>query len=132
MVRLNKIAAACAIALAAGSASASVFTSTTPTGFDATSVGASTVGGIVVEAVGTNGARVISQLAASSLYVGFYDSGTPVGYRGNPGTIGVQTGFSSSVLSALGGGSSPFRSVSLCTTVTPVSATSMTVTTTCW
>ena len=103
MVRLNKIAAACAIALAAGSASASVFTSTTPTGFDATSVGASTVGGIVVEAVGTNGARVISQLAASSLYVGFYDSGTPVGYRGNPGTIGVQTGFSSSVLSALGG-----------------------------
>lgn len=104
MIRLNKIAAAFTIALAAGSASASVFTSTTPTGFDATSVGASTVGGIVVEAVGTNGARVISQLAATSLYVGFYDSGTPVAYRGNPGTIGIQSGFDSSVLSALGGG----------------------------
>lgn len=108
MVRFNKIAAACAITLAAGSASASVFTSTTPTGFDATSMGASTVGGIVVEAIGTNGARLISQLAASSLYVGFYNNGTPVAYRGNPGTIGVQTGFNSSVLSALGGGFQSF------------------------
>ncbi len=107
---LDKIAAACAIALVSGAASASAFTSTSPTGFDVTTVGASTVGGIVVEAVGTNGARVVSQLAASSLFSGYYDNGTPVAYRGNPGTIGIQTGYNSSVLSALGGG---FQSLSI-------------------
>ncbi|GEC94692.1 hypothetical protein ZRA01_07650 [Zoogloea ramigera] len=107
---LDKIAAACAIALVSGAASASAFTSTSPTGFDVTTVGASTVGGIVVEAVGTNGARVVSQLAASSLFSGYYDDGTPVAYRGNPGTIGIQTGYNSSVLSALGGG---FQSLSI-------------------
>lgn len=106
----------CAVAsavslLAAGASSATTFTNTSPTGVDVTSVGASTVGGIVVDLVGTNGVHVISQLAASSLFVGFYDSGTPAAYNGNPGTIGIQSGFNPAVNAALGGGllSASFR-----------------------
>jgi hypothetical protein len=98
-------------ALAAGSAFASPFTSTTPTGIDVTTLGASTVGGIVVDLVGTNGSHVVSQLSASSLFVGFYDGGTPAAYNGNPGTIGIQSGFGAAVTNALGGGlqSAAFR-----------------------
>lgn len=97
--------------IAASSSNATTFTNTSPTGVDVTSVGASTVGGIVVDLVGTNGAHVISQLAASSLFVGFYDSGTPAAFNGNPGTIGIQTGFNPAVSAALGGGlqSASFR-----------------------
>jgi hypothetical protein len=62
------------------------------------------VGGIVLDLVGKNGVRVVSQLAASSLFMGFYDSGTPVAYQGNPGTIGIQTGITQTVLNSLGGG----------------------------
>ncbi len=86
------------------SAQAATFTSTSPTGLDVTTVGASTVGGIVVDLLGANNAHVVSQLAASSLYVGFDYNGTPVANRGNPFTIGTQTGFSSAVTNALGGG----------------------------
>jgi hypothetical protein len=64
----------------------------------------SVVGGIVLDLVGTNNNRVVSQLAASSLYVGFSNDGFPVAYRGNPLTIGVQSGFTPGVISALGGG----------------------------
>ncbi|MDP2110671.1 MAG: PEP-CTERM sorting domain-containing protein [Thiobacillus sp.] len=98
-------------AFAAGSVFASPFTSTSPTGLDVTTLGASTVGGIVVDLVGTNGSHVVSQLSASSLFVGFYNGGTPAAYNGNPGTIGIQTGFDSAVTSALGGGlqSAAFR-----------------------
>lgn len=107
---LSAIAAAVCFA-SVGSASATAFTSTSPTGLDVTTVGASTVGGIVVELKGTNGATLVSQLAASSLYVGFYDTGTPVAYRGNPGTIGIQSGFGNAITGALGGGlqSASFR-----------------------
>lgn len=106
------ILAASVLALASGSALATAFTSTAPNGsFDVTGVGASTVGGVVVSLVGNNGARVVSQLSAASLFIGFYDNGTPVAYRGNPGTIGVQTGWTSGVVGALGGGiaSAAFR-----------------------
>lgn len=98
-------------ALAAGTAWASPFTSTSPTGIDVTTLGATTVGGIVVDLYGINGAHVVSQLSASSLFVGFYDSGSPSSYNGNPGTIGIQTGFGTSVTGALGGGlqSAAFR-----------------------
>jgi hypothetical protein len=98
-----KLASLCAgAALCAASAFGQV-TMNSPTG--APLPGAvSVVGGIVLDLVGTNNNRVVSQLAASSLFVGFYDDGTPVGYRGNPGTIGIQTGFDASILSALGGG----------------------------
>ncbi|MEJ7808620.1 MAG: hypothetical protein WKG03_22205, partial [Telluria sp.] len=82
--------------LVAGSASATPFTSTSPNGIDVTTVGATTVGGIVVDLVGLNGAHVVSQLSASSLYTGFFNV--------NPGPIGVQSGFGASVTGALGGG----------------------------
>ena len=99
---LSTIALAASLAFA-GSASASVFTNTSPTGLDVTTVGASTVGGIVVQLVGSNGATVVSQLAASSLYRGFAVV--------NPFTIGTQTGFGDAVTGVLGGGltSASFR-----------------------
>lgn len=106
-MNFKKLACAAAVAaglLASGASSATTFTSTSPTGIDVTTIGASTVGGIVVDLVGTNGAHVISQLAASSLFVGFYNGGTPAGYNGNPGTIGIQGGFGPGVAAALGGG----------------------------
>lgn len=74
--------------------SASVFTMTSPTGALPSSVSA--VGGIVLDLVGANSNRVIAQLAASSLYVGYAGS--------DPQVIGTQTGFTPSVLAALGGG----------------------------
>lgn len=103
-MQIRKLVGAVAIALASGAASATVFTNTSPTGFDVTSLGASTVGGVVTELIGLNNARVVSQLSASSLFVGFYDSGTPAAFNGNPGTIGIQTGFDATLLGQLGGG----------------------------
>jgi Ca2+-binding RTX toxin-like protein len=46
----------------------------------------------------------VSQLAASTLFTGFFNSGTPSSYEGNPGTIGIQSGFNPGVVAALGGG----------------------------
>ena len=103
---------AAAVCLAgAGSAFASAFTNTSPTGLNVTSVGASTVGGVVVVLKGTNSATLVSQLAASTLYIGYYHTGSPLAYRGNPGTIGIQTGFGNAITGALGGGlqSASFR-----------------------
>lgn len=80
------------------------FTLTSPTSRGALPAGASAVGGIVLDLVGANGRRVVSQLSAGALFRGEYDNGTPVAFRGNPGTIGIQTGFTAEVLSALGGG----------------------------
>lgn len=93
-----------AFAFAAAPALATPFTSTSPLGLDVTTVGASTVGGIVVHLVGANNVSVVSQLAASSLFEGFADDGSPAAYRGNPMTIGVQTGFTAGLLGQLGGG----------------------------
>ncbi len=107
------LSAALVTALAAGAAPAfaTAFTSTSPQGLDVTTVGASTVGGIVVQLVGTNNVSVVSQLAASSLFVGFANSGTPAANQGNPLTIGTQTGFTAALLANLGGGlqSASFR-----------------------
>jgi hypothetical protein len=58
--------------------------------------GVSLVGGIVADLVGLNGARLVSQLSASSLFVGSSSS--------NPFTIGTQTGFTPALLANLGGG----------------------------
>ena len=74
-----------------------------PTG-SALPAGVTPIGGIVADLIGLNGSRVVSQLAASALFQGFSDDGTPVAFRGNPLTIGIQTGFDASVLAALGGG----------------------------
>ncbi len=95
---------ACGTVIASGAAQATTLTMTSPTSAGLVPTGVSEIGGIVVDLIGTNGNRVVSQLAASSLFIGFYDNGTPTSYRGNPGTIGVQSGFNSTVMNALGGG----------------------------
>jgi len=58
--------------------------------------GVSEVGGIVLDFTGSNGTRVVTQSAASSLFLG-QPSTTPF-------TIGTQSGFSPAVIAALGGG----------------------------
>lgn len=96
MSKTAKLGVLAAAALAASVSHASVFTSTSPSGLDVTTVGASTVGGIVVHFIGNNGNQVVSQLAASSLYQGFAPS--------NPFSIGTQAGWTDAVTGALGGG----------------------------
>lgn len=81
-------------------------TTTSPTGGNLPS-GVTQVGGIVVDMKGTNGTRVVSQLAASQLYRGYADSSeNPVAgvAEGNPLLFGTQTGFNAGILGALGGG----------------------------
>lgn len=96
-MRLSLTLASAAIALSfSGSVFATAFTSTSPSGLDVTTSGASTVGGIVANLVGSNGAQVVSQLSAQSLFSGFSAA--------NPFTIGTQSGFSTSITDALGGG----------------------------
>ncbi|WP_169978583.1 PKD domain-containing protein [Tautonia rosea] len=63
----------------------------------------SRVGGIVLDLIGENGRRIVSQVRASNLFVGNFSTGEPADFRGNPGTIGVRSGFSSAVVDALGG-----------------------------
>jgi hypothetical protein len=90
------LAATVSISVGLGSpAQATSFTVTSPAGGTLPS-GATPVGGIVLDLIGSNNNRVTSQLAASSLFQGFFNS--------DPGTVGTQTGFTSSVLNALGGG----------------------------
>ncbi len=85
------------LALATGQAAqASSFTTTSPLG--ALGAGFSEVGGIVLDMKGANGARVTSQLSAANMFSGYGS------YYSNTLTIGTQTGFTSSLLSALGGG----------------------------
>lgn len=110
MKAILKTTIAVSMALSAHLAVATTLTQFSPTGTDVTARGASVIGGIVTELKGTNGTSVVSQLSASSLFVGFAsDSGIPFPY--NPLTIGTQTGFDASILNALGGGltSASFR-----------------------
>src|SRR5262245_40339644 len=81
-----------------------VFTLTSPTSRGELPAGVTPVGGIVLDLVGASGRRVVSQLAASQLFRGMFDDGTPAESLGNPGTIGVQTGLTPALLDALGGG----------------------------
>jgi hypothetical protein len=80
------------------------FTRTSPTAGGALPAGVTEVGGVVLDLIGQNNVRVVSQLAASSLFQGFSNDGTPIAYRGNPVTIGIQTGYTPAVVNALGGG----------------------------
>jgi PKD repeat protein len=80
------------------------FTLTSPTSAGLLPAGVTPVGGLVLDLVGAGGGRVVSQLPASGLFQGFFSSGTPAAFRGDPGTIGVQTGFTPEVVAALGGG----------------------------
>jgi len=100
MLKKSLIGAALATTLIATGASATPFTRTSLTSEGLVPAGVTEVGGIVIDMIGTNGNRVVSQLSASSLYVGFAVS--------NPQTIGTQTGFTAAVVSMLGGGLSEF------------------------
>ena len=85
------------------------YTTTSPTSGGALPEAVTEIGGIVLDLVGLNGVRVVAQLAASQLYEGYFDNGTPVGYRGNPGTIGIQTGLSAAAVDAGPGAAAPRR-----------------------
>lgn len=87
---------ACLISLGTlSSANAGVLLSPTSAGSLA-GTGVTDVGGIVLDLVGSNGTRVVSQLSASSLFEGNLNI--------SPGEIGTQTGFDNSVTGQLGGG----------------------------
>jgi hypothetical protein len=89
-----------AAALFATNVSATPFTRTSPTSEGLAPAGVTEIGGIVIDMIGANGTRVVSQLAASTLFSGF--AGT------NPLVIGTQTGFTPTVVGALGGGLAEF------------------------
>ena len=91
---LASLATAVTLALSGG-ASATAFTTTSPTGGPLPG-GITEIGGIVIDLQGASGAHVVAQLAASALFSGFANS--------NPFTIGTQGGFNAGVISALGGG----------------------------
>ncbi len=93
---LKTVAAAAAV-LAVSAAHAIPQTRTSPTG-GTLPAAVTEVGGIVLDLTGSNGVRVVTQLAASSLFVG-----QPPASQ-YPLLIGTQTGFNAGILSALGGG----------------------------
>ncbi|MFV0423715.1 PEP-CTERM sorting domain-containing protein [Oleidesulfovibrio sp.] len=96
MRHLNIIVIAFILVCMPAFASASVFTMNSLTSKGTLPGSVSEVGGIVIDLVGLNDNRVVAQLAASGLYIGYA--------AGNPQVIGTQTGFSSAVVDALGGG----------------------------
>ena len=103
MIVLRVLAATSLIAFSSG-AIATTFTVTSPAGGTLPS-NVTAVGGIVVDLIGANGTRVVSQVAASSEYIGTAPASQ------YPLLFGTQTGFNSSVVGALGGGisSAAFR-----------------------
>lgn len=83
--------------LIALNASATTLTTTSPNdGGSTVPAGVSEVGGIVFDLTGLNGSRLTSQIAASDLFEGYSNT--------DPFEIGSQVGFTSSILSNLGGG----------------------------
>ena len=103
-MKIRHLALAATALFAAGAAQAQN-TTTSPTG-GALPTGVSKVGGVVVDLTGANGNRVVSQLAASALFVGYsYDPATKPGTaNGNPLIFGTQTGYTPAVVATLGGG----------------------------
>lgn len=99
-----RLTAAVFLLAGASGAFATAFTVASPAGGTLPS-NVTPVGGIVVDLVGANGNRVVSQVAASTEFVG-----SP-GAAAYPLLFGTQMGFTSSVVSALGGGisSAAFR-----------------------
>jgi len=96
MIHKIGLLSAIVVGIVSVQASATTFTRTSPTSEGLVPAGVTEVGGLVTDIVGLNGARVVAQIAASSLFQG--QPGT------TPITIGTQTGFDSSVTGALGGG----------------------------
>jgi len=86
------LAAACA----AGHADAASIYLQSPTAGGTLPGGISVVGGSVADFIGLNGIRIVTQIAASSQYMG--------SASGNPLTFGTQTGFTPALLANLGGG----------------------------
>lgn len=83
------------LAIAALSSTASAqFTTTSPSG--GSTAGTTVIGGIVTDLQGFNGSHVMSQIAASSLYIGY--AGT------NPQGIGSRSGYTPGLMASLGGG----------------------------
>lgn len=104
-----------ALSLAAMTAPAMATTETmnSPSG-GALPTGVTQVGGLVADLIGSNGSRVVAQLAASQMYRGYANSSenpVPGVATGNPLLFGTQTGFDASIITALGGGitSASFR-----------------------
>lgn len=101
-MKLSILAAgALAAATISGAAQATTFTTTSPTSAGALPAGVTEIGGIVFDGIGLNGNRLVTQLAASTLFVGFA-SDSPGAL--NPLEIGTQTGFTPALMSQLGGG----------------------------
>jgi len=94
-MKFSRLLPVLALGITLPAAFATPLTVTSPTG-GALPSGVSAVGGIVVDLTGTNGNRVVSQVAASTEFVGWPTVSNLV--------FGSQTGFNSSVVSALGGG----------------------------
>lgn len=92
----KKILAPALALITASAAFATTFTETSPTANGLVPSGVTTVGGIVFDARGLNGAELTAQRAASSLYVGYAGA--------NPQVIGTQTGLTAGLLGLLGGG----------------------------
>lgn len=92
---VKTLAGAAVLAIAATASSA---TTVSPTSEGALPAGVSVIGGIVFDAIGLNGARVVAQQAANTLFAGNAPATNP-----SP-LIGTQTGFNSGVLASLGGG----------------------------
>lgn len=82
--------------MAIGTAHATPFTETSPTSGGAVPTGVTRIGGIVLDAIGTNGIRLVAQLSANSLFAGFATT--------NPQTIGTQMGLTAGLMAQLGGG----------------------------
>lgn len=96
-LRKTLMAVSAAASMSTG-AYASTFTMTSPTSAGLLPGGVTEIGGLVFDFIGLNGTRVVSQIAASGLFVGYSGAGN------NPLTIGSQTGYDTSVTGALGGG----------------------------
>lgn len=101
---LSRLTAAVFLLAGASGAFATAFTVASPAGGTLPS-NVTPVGGIVVDLIGKNGNRVVSQVAASTEYIGQAPASQ------YPLLFGTQMGFNSSVVSALGGGisSAAFR-----------------------
>ncbi|BAY26542.1 hypothetical protein NIES2100_63580 [Calothrix sp. NIES-2100] len=106
--KLWKVATVTVLSLAtfsaAESAQAASLTSTSPTAKGVLPTEITPVGGIVLDLIGQNNSRVTSQLGSNKLFKGRFNNGKPADYEGNPGTIGIQSGFTSTIIDALGGG----------------------------
>lgn len=97
MRRLTTILAAASALAFSTAALASPFTTTSPTGGALPST-ISAVGGVVIDLTGSNGTRILSQVAASTEYIGSPSTSE------NPLIFATQNGFDASVVGALGGG----------------------------